>query len=93
MARGADPMAEAEAIAVTTLRRRETEGPGVAEVGPGNFRRWEEEAEEIMAAEAVVAEDSPLGADRPVRPEEPPEFLPVAAEAAGRETTRALQRM
>lgn len=86
-------MADPEETAVTIPQRPATEGSGEEAVGPGNFRLWEEAAEEIMAAEAVGAVDSLLGVDRLVLPEVPPEFLPVPVAVAGRGTTRAPQRM
>jgi hypothetical protein len=86
-------MVDPEETAVTILPRPETEGPEEEGAGPGNFQPWEEEAEEIMAAEAAVAVDSLLGVDRPVLPEVPAESFPVAVAVAGRETTPAPQRM
>ena len=90
---GVDRTAEPEEIAVTTLRLREMEGRAVAVVAPDNSQPWEEEVEEIMAGEEAAGVASLLEVDRPVLPEVPPEFLPVAVAVAGRETTPAPQRM
>ena len=79
------------AIAATTRRQQGLGEWGAAVAGPGNFQPWVEEAEEIMEAEAAVAVDSLLGADRPVRQEGRREFFPVAEGEAGPETTQGRQ--